>query len=283
MGFGMQHKILLRRPEDEGLTPLRIAAIYALVAMAWTLFADHLLSLWVRDAATLNILHHGKTLVYILASAWMLHALIRRNMLAIRRSEEALRKSEARNQALLHAVPDLMLRIDRQGTYLDFKGAKGVSRAFPAGGFLGKRVADVLPADIAREMMARLERAFTGGEVQVFEYEMAVDGVARSYEARLVVSWSDEVLAIVRDITERKQAEDEKERLIEELRDALAKVKTLSGLLPICASCKSIRDDKGYWQRIEAYIRDHSDAEFSHGICPDCARKLYPYLYSGEK
>lgn len=60
-----------------------------------------------------------------------------------------------------------------------------------------------------------------------------------------------------------------------EMREALSNVKTLSGMLPICASCKKIRDDKGYWKQIEAYIRDHSEAEFSHGICPECAKKLY--------
>jgi len=89
--------------------------------------------------------------------------------------------------------------------------------------------------------------------------------------------------SIVRDITERKRAEQEREKLIQELQEALTKVKKLSGLLPICASCKKIRDDKGYWNQIEGYIRDHSEAEFSHGICPDCARKLYPELYEGEK
>lgn len=80
------------------------------------------------------------------------------------------------------------------------------------------------------------------------------------------------------DITRRKQAEEEREKLIEELRAALAKVNQLSGMLPICSSCKKIRDDKGYWNQIEGYIRDHSEAEFSHGICPECARKLYPEL-----
>jgi DNA-binding response OmpR family regulator len=71
----------------------------------------------------------------------------------------------------------------------------------------------------------------------------------------------------------------ELERSNTELQEALAKVKTLSGLLPICSNCKKIRDDEGYWQRIEDYIRKHSDAEFSHGICVDCAQKLYPELY----
>lgn len=80
------------------------------------------------------------------------------------------------------------------------------------------------------------------------------------------------------EIAEREQAENDRTRLITELQNALAKVKLLSGLLPICASCKRIRDDKGYWRQIEVYIREHSEAEFSHGICPDCVTKLYPWF-----
>ena len=67
-----------------------------------------------------------------------------------------------------------------------------------------------------------------------------------------------------------------------ELQDALSKVKALSGMLPICASCKKIRDDKGYWQQIETYLSDHSEAEFSHGICPGCAHKIYGNFYKKE-
>ena len=63
-----------------------------------------------------------------------------------------------------------------------------------------------------------------------------------------------------------------------ELQKALDDVKLLSGLIPICANCKQIRDDKGYWQSVENYISQHSQAEFSHSICPDCVRKLYPEL-----
>ncbi|MCX6120743.1 MAG: PAS domain S-box protein [Ignavibacteriales bacterium] len=86
-------------------------------------------------------------------------------------------------------------------------------------------------------------------------------------------------LAVKEDITERKQAEAEREKLIRELKAALNDVKTLSGLLPICSSCKKIRDDNGYWQQVEGYIQKHSDAKFTHGICPDCAKKLYGDLY----
>ena len=81
------------------------------------------------------------------------------------------------------------------------------------------------------------------------------------------------------EIKERKLAQIEKDSLIVELKDALSQVKTLSGFLPICASCKKIRDDSGYWNQIESYIRDRSEAEFSHSICPKCAKKLYPEIY----
>jgi len=76
----------------------------------------------------------------------------------------------------------------------------------------------------------------------------------------------------------RRSADADRENSIQELREALDRVKKLSGLLPICASCKKIRDDNGYWNQIESYIKTHSDAEFSHGICPECAAKLYPNL-----
>ena len=78
---------------------------------------------------------------------------------------------------------------------------------------------------------------------------------------------------------ERKKLENEKHQLIEELQEALAKVKTLSGMLPICSSCKQIRDDKGYWNQVDTYIHEHADVEFSHALCPDCAKKLYPDYY----
>jgi FixJ family two-component response regulator len=80
----------------------------------------------------------------------------------------------------------------------------------------------------------------------------------------------------IRYAIERKRTQEEREQLISELQTALAKVKQLSGLLPMCASCKKIRDDKGYWNQIEAYISEHSQADFTHGICPECVKKLYP-------
>lgn len=79
-------------------------------------------------------------------------------------------------------------------------------------------------------------------------------------------------------IFKRKLMQKEREKLIADLQDAIAKINTLKGLLPICANCKKIRDDKDRWEQIEFYIREHSEAEFTHSICPECAKKLYPDL-----
>jgi len=87
---------------------------------------------------------------------------------------------------------------------------------------------------------------------------------------------AENTCTMIRDISRRKKAEAERERLIAELQEALAKVKVLTGLLSICSSCKKIRDDRGHWERLEVYIRDRSAAEFSHGLCPDCIKNLYP-------
>ena len=90
-------------------------------------------------------------------------------------------------------------------------------------------------------------------------------------------STSGKVL-VIHDLSERRALELEREKLVIELQSALGDIKTLRGLLPICASCKKIRDDEGSWKGLERYIMDHSDAQFSHDICPDCIRKLYPEL-----
>ena len=83
------------------------------------------------------------------------------------------------------------------------------------------------------------------------------------------------IKGIVQDITERKEQENKQKKLMSELQEAFARIKTLSGLIPICANCKRIRDDRGYWQRMERYIEERSQAEFTHSLCPDCEQKLY--------
>jgi len=84
------------------------------------------------------------------------------------------------------------------------------------------------------------------------------------------------LVLVFRNITERRRTEAEREQIIRELQEALGNVKTLRGMLPICAYCKKIRDDAGYWNKIESYLSSHSRAEFSHSICPDCRQQHFP-------
>ncbi|MHB8070235.1 MAG: Tll0287-like domain-containing protein [Desulfobaccales bacterium] len=94
------------------------------------------------------------------------------------------------------------------------------------------------------------------------------------------IAWGSHQLS--RSLEEQRRGAEEREKLLGELQEAMAQVKVLSGILPICANCKKIRDDQGYWKQVETYIRDHSEADFSHSICPECAKILYPDLLNNK-
>ena len=95
---------------------------------------------------------------------------------------------------------------------------------------------------------------------------------------RQVAEIEQELTQAQQEIERRKAAEKERDKVIEELKTSLSEIKTLRGLLPICSACNKIRDDQGYWNRLEHYIQKHSEARFTHGICPDCVKELYPEL-----
>jgi PAS domain S-box-containing protein len=88
------------------------------------------------------------------------------------------------------------------------------------------------------------------------------------------------IFCICRDVSDRKRAEQERDGLIRSLRDSLAEIRTLRGILPLCSYCKKIRDDEGYWEQVETYIRKHSEAAISHGICPECLKTHFPDVYT---
>lgn len=152
---------------------------------------------------------------------------------------------------------------------------------------VGRSINLLAPPDGDEQMTPLLSRVAQGEHIRNFEtVRRAKDG--RLVDVSLTVSpirgGQGQIVAastIARNITERKQAERERERLMGELKTAVAEVKTLSGLLPICAHCKRIRDDQGQWNQIELYIRQRSNANFSHGVCPECSRKFYPELFPG--
>lgn len=95
----------------------------------------------------------------------------------------------------------------------------------------------------------------------------------------ITLNGNPHIISVTRDVSERKRVENEREQLIRELNSAMENIKTLQGLIPICSNCKKIRDDKGSWNQLEAYFHEHTDATFTHGMCPDCADKMYGELY----
>jgi PAS domain S-box-containing protein len=147
---------------------------------------------------------------------------------------------------------------------------------------VGRSVLILVPESLRAATLIIFENLRSGKSIEHLEtVRVRKDGVAvdvyltispiKGADGRLMGASS-----IAYDITERKKIEDERTKMIKQLNETLSKVRTLSGLLPICASCKKIRDDHGYWQKLETFVHEHSNAEFSHSICPDCMEKLYP-------
>lgn len=191
-------------------------------------------------------------------------------------------------QLAIEGSKDFIAVIDRDYKYKmvnwSFLGQRKKNRE----DVIERSVADVLGRDVFETAIKpNLEKCFAGETVK---YEMQYiypdignrDVEVEYYPLKNASGNVYRAVAVIRDITARKAAEQERENLIAKLNDALAKVKTLSGYLPICSSCKKIRDDSGYWNQIETYVKKHSEAQFSHSICPECSKKLYPELFKAK-
>jgi len=204
----------------------------------------------------------------------------------LRVSEGALRQANTEWVRTFDAVPDLVMILDDKHRIVKANKAMADKLGVAPGEATGLTCYEHVhgtkapPSGCPHSLLLGDGREHSA---EIFEERLGGDFIVtvnplHDAKGRLVGS-----VHVARDITERKAAEKEREKLIRELKDALANVKQLSGLLPICSGCKKIRDDKGYWNRIENYIQDHSEADFSHGICPECVKKLYPDLNIDDK
>ena len=194
-----------------------------------------------------------------------------------RKAEEASRQLAA----IVEGSDDAIISKTLDGVITSWNMAAEILYGYTAAEAIGKRSISLrIPPEHLNEIPDLLERIGRGE--RIFHHEAVYrrkDGhdICVSLTISPIRDNAGAIIGtstIARDITERELVRKEREKLIAELQEALAKVKALKGLLPICAWCKKIRDDKGYWQQIEAYIRDHSEADFSHGICPECAHKV---------
>ena len=192
---------------------------------------------------------------------------------------EQIAESERRFRALVDASPDGIFLESARGEILDCNEAALRMFGYSREEMLGLSIADLVPEEFAASLPEEIPEEDTTGDELVERENVRKDGTV--FPTEITTKYYDvggrrRLLAYLRDITERKQKERRQQELVEELRTALSRVKQLSGLLPICSSCKKIRDDSGYWKQVEDYISEHSGALFSHGICPECYAKMYP-------
>lgn len=191
---------------------------------------------------------------------------IERDITELKHSEAALRQSEERNRALLNAIPDLMFRIRQDGTYLDARSVHPYDLAIPPTEMIGKTVYEVIPPAIAQQRMHYVNQAIATGEPQLFEYQFPVQGEMRDYEARMVVIGTDEVLAIMRDITERKHSERKLQESMEKQAELYEQLQILNTSLEY-----QVEERTAQLQQKMQEIQDLSNLkdEFLHAVSHD--------------
>ncbi len=190
------------------------------------------------------------------------------------------KRAEEEYRTILRTTMDGFWSADIQGRFLDVNDAYCHLIGYSRDELLTMKISAVEAIERPEETAQRIKRIMETGGGRFETRHRRKDGGIIDMEVSVNYTkiGGGRLFVFLRDITERKRIEEEREKLIHELQDALANIKTLRGLLPICSYCKKIRDDKGYWNRIESYIEDHSGAEFTHGMCPECLKKHYPDL-----
>lgn len=219
--------------------------------------------------------------VIIGLSVAILYAIAQRGIIRRKAAEDAIVERENFLSSLLRAMPIPVFYKDRAGIYKGFNDAYEVFFGKSRDQLIGKTVFDISPKELAQIYHAKDTELFDSGGIQ--HYESKVKNSKNEmrdviFDKSIYTDNNGKILGLigtVSDITVRKQIEKEHEKLIDELQSALAEIKTLKGIVPICSKCKKIRDDEGYWNILESYIQKHSDALFSHSICPECSEKLY--------
>lgn len=204
------------------------------------------------------------------------------NAASVRREQKRMREAAAHLAAVVESSDDAIISKTLDGIVVSWnRGAERIY-GYTEREMIGRPISVLVPPARTAELTEILRSIRRGERVGRFEtlrvrkdgsiVEVSVTISPIKDAAGLVIGAS----AIARDITERRREEEERLHLIDELTQALRQAKTLRGLLPICSACKKIRDDQGYWQQVEVYIQKHSEAGFTHGLCPTCISNYFP-------
>ncbi len=218
------------------------------------------------------------------------NAALKAEILERKRTDEALRQSEERYRLLTETSPSSVTVADFSGNIvmvnkraLNIYGHSDVSEV------LGRSIFEWVPLEEREKASVAFARVLDGEALDNFELLLKTgqgELFLASVNTALVRNKEGNpelVIIVTTDITERKRTEEVREELLLKLQEALAKVKKLSAMLPICSYCKKIRDDKGYWKQVDSYITKHTDTVFSHGMCPECAEKAMKKIAEFKK
>jgi PAS domain S-box-containing protein len=198
--------------------------------------------------------------------------------------EEHRRAEKARSHlaAIVASSEDAIISTTLDGSILSWNAGAEKTFGYTSDEMKDSEISRLAPIQLRSESGDLMHKIVCGQKVlRHFTQRLRKDGALIHISLTMSPILDSEkniigVSTIARDITDLRKAEAERERLLAELQKALAEIKTLSGLLPICAGCKRIRDDGGYWEQVEIYLKRYSNAQFTHGLCPHCIHELYP-------
>jgi PAS domain S-box-containing protein len=227
------------------------------------------------EASALQALREGAQ-DYLLKSEISPNMLVRSIRFAMERKRGE--QAHARLAAIVEGSRDAIIGMDLDGAIVSWNPAAERMFGYKFEEVAGRSMSMFTPGDAPDEMAVILQWLERGDPVKDFETVRQARGGRLIHLAVSIspVKNSGRIVGaamIARDIERRIRAEQDRDALLRQLQASLAQVQLLSGLLPICASCKKVRDDHGYWTQVEVYVRDRTHAEFTHGICPDCAKK----------
>ena len=207
-------------------------------------------------------------------------------------AEAALRESEAKYKLLAENSADIIYKVSvetEKCTYASPSAERMLG--YIAKESISRGIQEFLTPESYAKQKERLLKSLEGGKTDPEMMELEVvhkDGHILPMEINANFIFDEqgnptEILGVARDISKQKTMREEREKLIHQLQEALKEINHLRGILPICSICKSVRDDKGYWEQVDVYIQKHSQADISHSICPDCAKELYPNYDLGDE